>query len=232
MKKRISILMIILVFFLLLDLNHRQKHQQSLYASVFSALQQETYYIHIDLDDQILYLFKDGKVQKKYPVSSGKQSSPSPLGTWKIISKANWGEGFGGSWLGLNVPWGKYGIHGTKEPWAIGQSVSRGCIRMYNSDAKELRNIVPIGTHVTIVKGIYGPFGSYFRSLEPGDRGADVFTVQKKLKELRYYHGYVDGIYGEGMKYAIHQFQKDHQLTIQNKITSAMYKKMGFFPFE
>ena len=38
-----------------------------------------------------------------------------------IINKAGWGEGFGGAWMGLNVPWGTYGIHGTKSPWFVGK---------------------------------------------------------------------------------------------------------------
>ena len=44
----------------------------------------------------------------------------------------NWGGGFGTRWLGLNVPWGIYGIHGTNQPWSIGTQASAGCIRMFN----------------------------------------------------------------------------------------------------
>lgn len=232
MKKRTSFLGIIILSFLLLDLWHYEKYEYPLYASVFSTIQQEGHYIHIDLDDHILYLFENGKVVKKYPIAGGKRGTPSPIGTWKIISKANWGEGFGGSWMGFNVPWGKYGIHGTDEPWSIGHPQSQGCIRMYNADAKELRKVVPHGTKVTIVKGIYGPFGDRFRPLEPGDRGADVYAVQKQLRQLNYYGGYCDGIYGDGMKNAVHRFQKDHQIPVQNTITYAMYQAMGFLPFE
>ncbi len=50
--------------------------------------------------------FKDNEIYKEYDVSGGKPSTPSPLGTWNIVSKANWGEGFGGTWMGLNVPGG------------------------------------------------------------------------------------------------------------------------------
>lgn len=231
-KTKKSLLGFVLLLFLICDLLHHQIYKTPLYISVFSMIQQEKYYIHIDLDDHILYLFHEGKVEKKYPVSSGRQDTPSPIGTWKIISKSNWGEGFGGSWMGLNVPWGKYGIHGTNEPWSIGRSMSHGCIRMYNADAKELRKIVPAGTKVTIVKGPYGPFGNHFRTLKPGDRGSDIFAVQKRLKDLGYYNGYPDGIYGDGMKYAVHRFQKDHHLYIQNDITPSMYEAMGFLPFE
>ena len=71
-----------------------------------------------------------------------------------------------GSWLGLNVPWGKFGIHGTLDPHSVGWASSHGCIRMNNSEVAELYKIVPVGTKVTIVDGVYGPFGKGFRDLK------------------------------------------------------------------
>lgn len=43
-----------------------------------------------------------------------------------------------------------YRIHGTDAPWTIGQAVSKGCIRMHNSDAEDLYRRVPVGTKVTV----------------------------------------------------------------------------------
>jgi len=43
-----------------------------------------------------------------------------------------------------------YGIHGTWEPETVGSAVSKGCIRMLNTDVEELFDIVPVGTAVTI----------------------------------------------------------------------------------
>ncbi|TRD22485.1 L,D-transpeptidase [Palleronia caenipelagi] len=42
----------------------------------------------------------------------------------------------------------KYRIHGTPQPWSIGQAVSSGCIRLTNDDVVELYNRVTIGTRV------------------------------------------------------------------------------------
>jgi hypothetical protein len=190
------------------------------------------FYIIVDLDDNKLYLYKDGTLHKTYSVSSGKPSTPSPLGTWKIMSKANWGEGFGGTWMGFNVPWGKYGIHGTDEPWSIGKDLSKGCIRMFNNDAKELRKIVPVGTKVTIIKGPYGAFGAGLRTIKPGDVGSDVYAVQSKLKELGYYNNWVDGKYGAGMHSAINKFQKDKKLVQTKYIQREFYKALGIELFE
>lgn len=43
-----------------------------------------------------------------------------------------------------------YRIHGTDAPWTIGQAVSKGCIRMFNEDVKELYTKIPVGTKVTV----------------------------------------------------------------------------------
>jgi lipoprotein-anchoring transpeptidase ErfK/SrfK len=41
-------------------------------------------------------------------------------------------------------------IHGTNEPWSIGEQVSSGCIRMLNEDVYDLYNRVPVGTTVLV----------------------------------------------------------------------------------
>lgn len=166
------------------------------------------HYLYINLDEHMMYVYKDGQLVKTYPVSGGKPSTPSPTGTWKVISKDTWGEGFGGAWLGFNVPWGKYGIHGTVEPWTIGKSnSSKGCIRMKNKDVRELYKIVPHGAVVKIVHA-----GRVFRSLKSGDVGSDVVDVQKALKKLKYYNGGIDGKYGSGIVNSVKKFQKDNKI--------------------
>ena len=44
-----------------------------------------------------------------------------------------------------------YRIHGTTEPWSIGQSVSNGCIRMINDHVIALYSSVPVGTPVVVL---------------------------------------------------------------------------------
>jgi len=44
-----------------------------------------------------------------------------------------------------------YRIHGTIEPWSIGQNVSSGCIRMLNENVITLYDMVPIGTKVIVL---------------------------------------------------------------------------------
>lgn len=71
--------------------------------------------ILVDISEFKMYLIEKGsnKPIRRYPIAGGKPETPSPYGTWKIVSKsANWGSGFGTRWVGLNVTWGQYGIHG------------------------------------------------------------------------------------------------------------------------
>jgi lipoprotein-anchoring transpeptidase ErfK/SrfK len=44
-----------------------------------------------------------------------------------------------------------YRIHGSNEPWTIGQAVSSGCIRMRNEDVIDLYERVKVGTKVVVI---------------------------------------------------------------------------------
>lgn len=191
------------------------------------------YDILIDLTESMLYLFKGNEVVKKYVIAQGRPSTPSPIGVWEIVSKArNWGSGFGTRWLGLNVPWGTYGIHGTNKPGSIGHRASQGCFRMRNKDVEELYDIVPYKTKVYVYGGPYGNLGSQLITLSPGDRNSHVLEVQKRLKILGYYNGSIDGIYGEGMKAALLKFKKDKNLPYNHYVDWATYKALGIMAFE
>lgn len=124
-------------------INHNKLHYEQVNPTPWS--------ITVNIENHTLTLYKNEKVLKQYPVAVGKPQTPTPKGHYKIINKAvNPGGAFGVRWLGLNIPRGGYGIHGTNNPNSIGKSISHGCIRMYNKDVIELSNLVPIGTPVTI----------------------------------------------------------------------------------
>ena len=42
-------------------------------------------------------------------------------------------------------------IHGSNEPWSIGQAVSSGCIRMLNEDVADLYERVKLGATVVVL---------------------------------------------------------------------------------
>ena len=60
----------------------------------------------------------------------------------------------------------------------------------------------------------------------PGDSGEAVKWVQKKLKNLGYYSGSVDGDYGNGTKTAVKAFQKRNGLTANGKANSKTISKL------
>ena len=45
-----------------------------------------------------------------------------------------------------------YRIHGTNQPWTIGQAMSSGCIRMANEDVMHLSEQVDVGTRVVVTR--------------------------------------------------------------------------------
>lgn len=86
---------------------------------------------------------------KTYPIAVGKMLTTTPVGQFVIVNREpNPGGPFGALWLSLSKK--GYGIHGTNDPSSIGKAVSKGCIRMHNSDVLELASLVPNGTSVVI----------------------------------------------------------------------------------
>lgn len=161
--------------------------------------------ILVDTEKLRLYLLVDGQIFREYPIAIGKYSTPSPVGEWKIREKTyETGGPLGTRWLGLNVPWGNYGIHGTNRPWSIGWAASAGCFRMFNEDIEEIFPWIPLGTPV-IVKG---PYVLPTRPLKPGSQGPEVVSLQARLREKGFYlFGPTDGDYGSMTSLAIKQFQ-------------------------
>lgn len=45
-----------------------------------------------------------------------------------------------------------YRIHGTNQPWTIGQAMSSGCIRMANEDVTHLYGMADVGTKVVVIR--------------------------------------------------------------------------------
>ncbi|NLT15745.1 MAG: L,D-transpeptidase family protein [Clostridiales bacterium] len=178
--------------------------------------------LYIDLDAYTMTVYQNGQVYKTFPVSGGVIETPSPVGTWQVTEVSDWGGGFGGSWIGLNVPWGSYGIHGTEKPWLVGRgNVSHGCIRMKNKDAFEIRELVSVGTVVHIKHDALP-----FRNMRKDVRGSDVLNTQILLKRLGFYTGAIDGIFGSGMTYAVKSFQKTYHLPIDGVVRRVTYEKI------
>lgn len=185
--------------------------------------------IEIETTKLLLTVYQDGQEVARYPVAVGKRSTPSPLGEWKIIQKSlNWGGGFGTRWMGLNVPWGIYGIHGTNKPGSIGTYASHGCIRMLNRDVEKLYPIIPLGTTVRILEnGKMFPQNIKPVHLKKGSSGQQVVYVQSRLKELGYEFDRADGRFGNMTELAIKYYQAWNNLEVTGEMDEATYRSMG-----
>jgi lipoprotein-anchoring transpeptidase ErfK/SrfK len=126
----------------------------------------------VDTPQKFLYLVQPGGRALRYGIGVGR-----PGFTWSgmhtISAKKEWPD-----WVppeemlqrqpglphfvagGPNNPLGAralylgstlYRIHGSNEPWTIGQNVSSGCIRMRNVDVIDLYNRVKVGAKVVVL---------------------------------------------------------------------------------
>ncbi|GMX67428.1 L,D-transpeptidase family protein [Paenibacillus elgii] len=175
-----------------------------------------------------LVVWAHGQRFKTYPIAVGNPSTPTPVGEYQVIYKGkDWGPSFGPRWLGLNVPWGYYGIHGTNKPHSIGQHLSHGCIRMRNRDVIELYDMIPLGTVVKIYGHVLGDPNHEPRDLAEGDVGGDVQLIQSRLKSAGYFNGICNGKFRSNTTTAVKQFQRDHRLAPTGVVSVKMYEKLG-----
>lgn len=185
--------------------------------------------IVIDTATRTLVLYEDEKEVCRFPVAVGKSSTPSPKGEWRVVHKSvGWGNGFGSRWMGLNVPWGIYGIHGTNKPGSIGSYASHGCIRMFNRDVEKLYPLVPNGCRVRIVtNGRIIPEQIKPVELKKKSTGQAVVYVQSRLKELGIEFDSADGRFGSMTEFAIKYFQIWHGLEPDGVVDEETYRAMG-----
>ncbi|MBI2914728.1 MAG: peptidoglycan-binding protein [Firmicutes bacterium] len=175
--------------------------------------------IVVDVTKLSLTVYVQGQPQKTYPIAIGRWHTPTPVGEFTIVEKAySPGGAFGSRWMGLNVPWGGYGIHGTNVPWSIGSHASAGCIRMFNQDVEQVFALVPMGTRVEIVG--YEPEPTILRPpIRKGHTGKDVQFVQHLLRRALYDPGPADGWFGSDLEEALKELQILYGLPVTGTVT-------------
>jgi len=184
--------------------------------------------IVVDTERRKLTVLSDGEPFKQYPVAVGRYQTPSPVGNFKVLRRSlHDGADFGTRWMGLNVAWGSYGIHGTNRPGSIGSYASHGCVRMNNRDVEEIYPWVKPGTRVVLLGNLFNYQARQYRFLKAGAVGGDVMEVQIRLHRLGYYNGPIDGIMGYGVAQAVMQLRKDKELREDNSVDSEVYQLLG-----
>ncbi len=126
--------------------------------------------VEINIPEFTLRVFRDDEVIRTFPVGVGRPGFPTPVGSFRVISKVEhpvWenpylgpgvkriGAGaenpLGTRWIGFHATeQGEYGMHGTDSPETVGKLSSHGCIRMRIPDAEALYQLVSVGTPVRI----------------------------------------------------------------------------------
>jgi lipoprotein-anchoring transpeptidase ErfK/SrfK len=112
-------------------------------------------WIQVDLSQQRLTAWQGRKPVYAIAISSGKKSTPTPIGTFKIQSKHKSTRMRGRGYDLPNVPYamfysGNYGIHGAYWHRRFGTPVSRGCVNLSPNHAKWLFNWASLGTPVVV----------------------------------------------------------------------------------
>jgi len=120
--------------------------------------------IIVDLSTRHLWLLRDNRTVFQAPVAVGSPSSPTPTGDFfvtevlKVVGADNpYGpyalglSGFSNTYYSFEGGPGQIAIHGTDQPWVIGQYASHGCVRLDNADISALATQVEAGTPVDIV---------------------------------------------------------------------------------
>ncbi len=180
----------------------------------------------INTDQRTLTVMAGQEVVGVYPVAVGKYSTPTPIGEWKIIDKDyNWGGPFGPRWLGLNIIWGRYGIHGTNQPGSISYEASLGCLRMFDDDVLQIFDLVKVGTQVDIV-GEPHKTNFWYRELATGSIGPDAVYVQLALKRKGFYPYRCDGIFGRLSDLGVRCFQALDGLPVTGKVDKETNRRL------
>ena len=180
----------------------------------------------IELDKAKLTLFVNGQYFGVYLVAIGKVSTPSPFGLWRVVNKAvNPGGDFGARWLGIDAPWGSYGVHGTSNPQIIGKQVSNGCVRMFNQDVSEVFEHMFVGARIILTGNPYGT-KIFARNLRLGDMGSDVYLLQEQLHALGLLPARAEGIFGPDTEAALRKYQLQSDLAGTGAFDKATRYKM------
>ena len=122
-------------------------------------------YIDIDISDQILTMFENGRSLGSYLASTGKSGMPTPYGKFKIMNKSEvaysnkydlympfWMQ-FTSAGHGIHeLPFWKYrsGAEYKERESHLGTRVSHGCVRLGVGPAERLYRWTEIGTPIVV----------------------------------------------------------------------------------
>ena len=147
--------------FIILPLGSEILHAATESGSAGLSVQDDSLWLKIVKSEYTLYVMKGDETIKKYFVAVGRNTGQkersgdnrTPEGSFEVSQIQNstgWvhdfrdGKGmingaYGPWFIRLKTPWKGIGIHGTQDPDSIGKDITEGCIRLKNTDMRELK---------------------------------------------------------------------------------------------
>ncbi len=116
-------------------------------------------WIEVNVSTKRMYVYENSNSVNSFLISAGKPSTPTPIGSFHILSKFAVQTMVGADYVQPNVPWinyfksGGYAIHGNywrPSSWFGNINSSHGCVGLQVSDAEWVYNWAPIGTPIII----------------------------------------------------------------------------------
>jgi lipoprotein-anchoring transpeptidase ErfK/SrfK len=99
----------------------------------------------IDLSDQSMNVYVDGRRAASWPVSTARRGYRTPVGTFRPgrMHKRYFSKKYHNSPMPYSVFFhGGYAIHGTNAVRALGRPASHGCVRLHPENARALYSMI------------------------------------------------------------------------------------------
>ena len=124
----------------------------------------DPYRVVVDTARHQIMTFRAGRIIMRAPAGIGKLATPTPHGLFYVLETLRMIPAtgpYGTFALGLSAysnvlqTFGtgdaQVALHGTDEPWTVGQSTSNGCVHLSDTVVGWLARTVPLGTPVLII---------------------------------------------------------------------------------
>ena len=112
---------------------------------VGAAAAQASVLVTVDRDDQLMRVYIEGDLVYVWPVSTGRMGYRTPSGRYRptTLSRMHYSSKYDNAPMPYAIFFrGGYAIHGTAAVSRLGREASHGCIRLHNSNARELFRMI------------------------------------------------------------------------------------------
>ena len=99
---------------------------------------------HVDISQQKMKVYKNGRLKYVWPVSTARRGKVTPTGQWraKWLSKNHRSSRYNNAPMPYSIFYsGNFAIHGTNQISRLGRPASAGCVRLHPDNARVLFNM-------------------------------------------------------------------------------------------